>query len=349
MTIKSRYSEIADELSKKIIRGDYIPGERFHSRSELCSVYHVSGLTAVRVQNLLADRGLLKKVRGNGVYVNYSKNSNMPACEITGSKKVKRIIIFRSSYELKESRNYTLPILFAAEAAALRSGMNYMVSVYNYTDISLNDINIIDIDKDAGYLILAGGPYPLFNAAVILMNPAIHSVLVDTFIPGSHCVLTDSFDGMEKIVDYAVESGCRNFIFCGRAPEESAELYNAERRDAAVYHAKRHGFKCQVMDTRYYAEIMKTAAESNLKTAVMFPHDDPALRFKKLINASKKHADILVTGFDGFAQTESGLENLTTVQTDLEALGTSAVSILAEPNTECKKILRIQGKLIVKD
>jgi len=347
MANKAKYAGIVEKLAERIVRGEFMTGERFLSRSELCRLYDISGLTAVKIQNCLADRGLLKKVHGNGVYINYSKEAGKPAVKISSDEKIKRIIEFRAyGYN---GKGFSVPILSAAESTAAESGINYNISLFRPSEVSLNDINLLDIDQEAGYLVICDGEYPIIHAAVILLNPRIHSVLVDTFIPGSHCVYTDSFDGMRQIVDYAVETGCRRFIFCQKSLSQCAELYNADRRDAALYHAGRHGFKCTTTDMDHFSDILEMLSSSEEKTIVMFPHDDLALRFKKILAGRKMKRIPLVTGFDDYAEVESGLEHLTTLRVNRERLGQEAVKILLEPNTACKKIVRVPGELIIRN
>lgn len=342
---KAKYIQVAEALAAQIKRGDFMPGERIFSRSELAVRYEIGAITAVRVQNCLADQGLVSKVRGNGIFVNYVKDSNTAAVkENEKAQAVKRIIEFRYTH----TENFPLGFAKGIEEAVAKAGIEHHIEIYNRKNISLQNINAFIIDPEAGYLVHGGGAQSLINAAIVLLNPFIHSVLLDTIIPGSNCVLTDCFDGVRQLVEFAASRKCRKVIFAENFSTHPEDLYNAERRDAAIYFSHGHSLSCEVIDNGSHKDIFEALKRDNRKTAVLFPQDDPALRFKKLLRQYKTLSP-LVLGFDDSAEYEDGLEKLTTIHVDKETMGRTAVEILAEPPSPRKKIIRIPGKLMVRN
>lgn len=63
------YEQIANEMSARIIEGEYQPGERLPSKTELAQLYSVSAATIEKVHIVLRERGLVIGHSGRGVYV----------------------------------------------------------------------------------------------------------------------------------------------------------------------------------------------------------------------------------------------------------------------------------------
>jgi DNA-binding GntR family transcriptional regulator len=66
---KYRYEEVADDLRARIAAGEFPPGSKLPSRSELCQHYQVSQIVADRAMWLLRQEGLTESLPGVGVYV----------------------------------------------------------------------------------------------------------------------------------------------------------------------------------------------------------------------------------------------------------------------------------------
>lgn len=63
------YRQIADDLQRRIKRGDLRPGRPAPSESELIAEFNVSSTTARRCLNELAQSGLVYRVQGKGTFV----------------------------------------------------------------------------------------------------------------------------------------------------------------------------------------------------------------------------------------------------------------------------------------
>ena len=68
-TIPPSYREIAEDIAQRIQAGEYRPGERLPSYTQLAERYSVSFSTAARAIALLRDRGLVVGAPGRGVFV----------------------------------------------------------------------------------------------------------------------------------------------------------------------------------------------------------------------------------------------------------------------------------------
>lgn len=64
-----RYQMLANELRQSIERGEYKPGDRLPSESELCASYGVSRGTVVRAIEQLVSEGAVHRRQGSGSFV----------------------------------------------------------------------------------------------------------------------------------------------------------------------------------------------------------------------------------------------------------------------------------------
>lgn len=63
------YLQLVNILTNQISYGDYLPGSRLPSESELCRRYQVSPMTVRRSIKALLDLGLVTTIKGSGTYV----------------------------------------------------------------------------------------------------------------------------------------------------------------------------------------------------------------------------------------------------------------------------------------
>lgn len=63
------YIQLRERLRAKIRRGEYAPGTAIPSESRLAETYGLHRLSVRNAVDSLADEGLLKSIRGKGVFV----------------------------------------------------------------------------------------------------------------------------------------------------------------------------------------------------------------------------------------------------------------------------------------
>lgn len=66
---KPAYVQLVNILTDQISNGDYLPGSRLPSESELCRIYEVSHMTVRRSIKALLDLGFVNTIQGSGTYV----------------------------------------------------------------------------------------------------------------------------------------------------------------------------------------------------------------------------------------------------------------------------------------
>lgn len=63
------YANIAEDIATRIRDGEYGPGDKLPSYTQLADLYSVSFSTAARAVALLRDRGLVIGAPGRGLFV----------------------------------------------------------------------------------------------------------------------------------------------------------------------------------------------------------------------------------------------------------------------------------------
>lgn len=63
------FAQLADQLADEILRGRYAEGEQVPSMKELAAHMRINPATAGKALNLLAERGIVHKRRGLGMFV----------------------------------------------------------------------------------------------------------------------------------------------------------------------------------------------------------------------------------------------------------------------------------------
>ncbi|MET8041918.1 winged helix-turn-helix domain-containing protein [Micromonospora sp. NPDC005215] len=66
---KQQYQVLADELRDKIESGEWPPGTKLPSRSQLCNEYSVSDTVVGKAMMILRATGLTETLEGVGVFV----------------------------------------------------------------------------------------------------------------------------------------------------------------------------------------------------------------------------------------------------------------------------------------
>ena len=67
------YEQMMQHLRVAIRTGQYVPGQRLPSETELCQQFGVSRITARRAVQELVNEGLLERKQGKGTFVGYPK------------------------------------------------------------------------------------------------------------------------------------------------------------------------------------------------------------------------------------------------------------------------------------
>ena len=335
--MKSLYLKIADEIAEEIKNGHFPSGTRLYSRQEICTKFETSGQTAVRAQNALTKMGFVRKIRGSGMLSNYRGSVSSSISPL--DTHLKRIVFFAYAHK------YIEEFQTGARERSEELNLDFRIEYINISEHSKNVFSAYPVEADEGYIAVSTGAKIHFATGALLFSPSVKSSLIDYITPGSSCVITDNFDGIRQLVNHGVSCGCQRFIF---AKAGSIGPLNMDERTMAfnleMKYRDLNGF---VSESGNFDDIIENLnSQPDVPTAVLFPQDDPALRFKKRFTTKMP----LITGFDDFTMREKGLEHLTTIHVNRHAMGAAAVDTLYESGYDlCQKIVRIPGTLIVRD
>ena len=64
-----KYRQVFETLSRDILSGKYLAGQKFPSEAALVQQFHTSRITVGRAMRELAQRGLVERIAGSGTYV----------------------------------------------------------------------------------------------------------------------------------------------------------------------------------------------------------------------------------------------------------------------------------------
>jgi GntR family trehalose operon transcriptional repressor len=84
----NKYGQIYQELADKIQNGVYKPMETLPSENELCELYDTSRETIRKALNLLAQNGLIQKIRGKGSIVLDTTKMSFPISGLVSFKEL---------------------------------------------------------------------------------------------------------------------------------------------------------------------------------------------------------------------------------------------------------------------
>lgn len=68
-----KYQQVKNALLQKIVSGEFEPGDKFYSESELIELFQVSSITVIRALKELVSEGYLYSVQGKGRFVSRGK------------------------------------------------------------------------------------------------------------------------------------------------------------------------------------------------------------------------------------------------------------------------------------
>lgn len=180
------YSKIAQDMARRIYRGEFREGDRIHGRSTLAGEYNVSPETIRRAMSLLEDMEIIKVNHGSGIYVKSRDNAG------------KYIDSFKNKEYISELKTEIKSLVEEKQQIEKRINET-MNSIIDYADRLKNTNPIIPIEieipdecrllgktvtetkfwqntsativgiRREGCLILSPGPYAAFNKGDVLL------------------------------------------------------------------------------------------------------------------------------------------------------------------------------------
>ncbi len=320
-----KYRVVADELRRRIARGELRPGDRLPSFAELHAEHQLGTNTINRVFLELEKEGLVERRQGSGVYV------------AQPSQPSRHYVIGLPSRETEGGlQNYGSHLLTGIRRGARQRG----------AELVLLDIPpALGWERIDGILLLGHSGWAVEDRLPLDM-PAVD--LMWEF--GVNCaVATDNHEASRRATRYLLELGHRRIGYVGqtRVLPGGVRMNGYQR---ALEGAGIAGRPEWVREMSYALDMLengRATMEQWLRdgfresgcTALLAQNDRAAMGIVQALQRAglSVPGDISVIGFDGTEECEVCSPRLTTVEVPLEAIGARAVGLLLD-NIERKPL-----------
>ena len=159
------YTRIADNIAEKIASGELAPGSFLLSERKLAGIYKVNHATARKATQLLVDKGLVKKIQGQGVLV----------AENQKRKRTTKFIGFILC-KRKKSNPFYFELISYIEKELKKLGFHLVYTSFDNSS-SKNEVpNILTSSAVDGVIVTGEIPHKLLS---FLQKNKVNHVLID--------------------------------------------------------------------------------------------------------------------------------------------------------------------------
>lgn len=120
ITTGAVYRQIAIDIAKKVVSGEYVEGQKLYGRSVLASHYKVSPETIRKATHLLKDVGILNTKKGSGIEVESVKQAKIfidRYIEVENITDLKNEVSEWASRQMKETSEIIKKIQFIVDTS----------------------------------------------------------------------------------------------------------------------------------------------------------------------------------------------------------------------------------------
>jgi len=346
-TSQPLYKKIAANISSRLESGEFSVGDRMYSIDELRKKYDVSSTTAVKAVDELKKLDLIKSIKGKGSFFCGSPEVRVAA----KPTKLERMAILSHSLNFFRD-NFQMPICRGLEDACEKASLGFRLQFIPEKDFGISGKMPFTPDPAEGLIMIDMVISPILLS--ILVQPGLKSILIDNVVTGVSSAVTDNYRGVRDIIDHLYSLGHHNLLLGAQHPHNPNHFNENERMNAFQLITEDRKIRGEIVRADDHQGIISRINSENGPTAVMFTQDDPALEFIEIARNSNIRIpeDISVSGFDDCALNFKGLNNLTTLAVDSEALGRKAVEYLCSLNGNHQNIypwIRVPGGLEVRE
>jgi len=290
----------------------------------MCKRYGVSMTTAVRAVNILKDRGILQAIPKKGTYIKGVPEIGVKAEKIAPLKSIRLVC----PQENLDKISFPGEIYQGILQACGKKQLPLLTEHINTRDLrGMNKLSFTPHPEE-GIIVVSGMPEICQQA--LLGSQGLRRVLVDSIVPNSPCVLSDSFDGIHQILQHLKELGHTHIGFAGAVVDSPNTVNENERRGAFQNLSQLLELQGEMLEQTSISGLIDMLKKNNHPSAIVFTRDDPALQF--IAEAEKAGIrvpdDICVTGYDDKSLMGYSLDNLTTCRVDCVEMGKQAVECL---------------------
>lgn len=321
------YKQIREDIRRKMMNKEIVPGEPLDTEVVLAKKYGVSIITVRNAILDLVNEGLLYRIRGKGTFVNPSYSSSV-------QKTNENLIAF------------VVPF-FNELVSSLMEGIERITQVFGYHLVIKNSGDDIEKESNIIHELRAQGTKGLIVWPVIpyvgaqptetlkaLKKEGFPIVLVDQKLSEFEIstVTSDNFGGAYLAVTHLIERGCKRIGFITEGPflssiSERFQGYRAALDNYNLPFDDRLVFRKRVTENK---EAFKEYLESQQIDGLFIYCDSTALGVKYTIDVLglKIPRDLKIVGFDDLESVRHLDVPLTTVAQMGEDIGAFAANLL---------------------
>ncbi len=227
---KFLYENVYEDLKKKISQGGLKPDERLKTESELVEEYQVSTITIKKALSMLADEGVIKRIRGKGSFVTAvpTKTENVPEAGVCKAE-IKGMIgvIFEHI-----SSSFGLEMMYALDAQAQKAGYRlFPCFSYGEREVETEKIQYLRSIGVKGLLVMpVHGKH--YNTEILkLVIDEFPTVLIDKAMEGVplDSVRSDGEQCTRQLVDYLYQKGKRQIALITVDERDTSSLIERKR------------------------------------------------------------------------------------------------------------------------
>lgn len=202
---RTKYQDLIDYIMDLVESGTIKPGQKLSSENELSRQFDISRQTVRTAMGILEERGVLRRVKGSGTYVNDRRKESL--------EQRSRIAVVTTYVD-----SYIFPkIIQGIEEVLFERGYSVQIAFTNNTPEREKSVlsDIISRDDVAGIIVegtKSGLPNPNIPFYRTLQERNIPILFINTFYPELDVphVSLDDVQAARKAVEYLVEKGHRD-------------------------------------------------------------------------------------------------------------------------------------------
>ncbi|MCM3783192.1 GntR family transcriptional regulator [Neobacillus mesonae] len=221
------YQQIITSLLQEIDTGRLLPGDQVPSEKELTDKYQVSRITAKKALDLLADEGVIVRIRGKGSYVNSPETLADETENDEGSKRGSCDTLLIGAIFPSYTDGYGLELQYAVEKRIAEMGGTLIIKRSNHSiheeeeaidsllELGVNGIIVFPVDSKE------------YNQRLLKMIlEGFPVVVVDRNLKGIQActVHTDNKTAAFKLAAFLLERGHQHIAFISPDPNRTSTL-----------------------------------------------------------------------------------------------------------------------------
>lgn len=302
------YLKILNDLEKKILDGELLPGDQLPTEKELSEKYQVSRITSKRALGELEKNGMIERTRGKGSFVKKQETK-------IEHKKILLLLPFTDDFafgnlsgsilSITQKANYELSIvtLDYLDNLTVRELQNNFDGIIYYANNENQHLDLLFTLNQINY-------------PTILLDKEISDLTLPTF-------LSDNFSGGNKATNFLIEQGHKKiaYLFGNHEHPQSARQRYLGYVQSIINNNL--SFHTSYNDDIFDVDKLINYIRKNDITALVCENDVIAIQTMRHLknNNISIPDDLSIVGFDNIQATQLIDPQLSTISQDFHTIG----------------------------